>query len=63
MTIVYLVIVIGALTMLFTVLILALMAAQPRETLDEQAAWIRRNREEREAKQQAREAKRRRKTI
>ena len=39
----------------------ALMAAQPRETLDEQAEWIRRNREEREAKQQAREAKRRRK--
>lgn len=39
----------------------ALLAAEPRETLDEQAEWIRRNREEREAKQQAREAKRRRK--
>lgn len=39
----------------------ALAAAKPKETLDEQAEWIRRNQEEREAKQQAREAKRRRK--
>lgn len=41
----------------------ALLAAQPKETLDEQAECIRRNAEDREKKKQAREAKRRRKTI
>lgn len=60
MTLEIIALVIAVCTVLIVTLF-ALMAAQPRETLDEQAEWIRRNREEREAKQHAREEKRRRK--